>query len=106
MTSVFRQNPGDGEMWIEAFEAKYEGKGKRFGRAELGFFVGALHGTVFGSRFISFRDCILCGLVRGTLSLGFERWLNGRGRKGLTWATGSDGFTRELLLRRASHRLP
>jgi hypothetical protein len=34
MTSVFRQNLRDGEMWIEAFEAKHEGEGKVFGREE------------------------------------------------------------------------
>lgn len=30
MTSALMQNPRDTEMWIEAFEAKFEGKGKSF----------------------------------------------------------------------------
>jgi hypothetical protein len=42
MTSVLRQNPHDGEMWIEAFESKYHGKGRPFGKRGVGFFVGAL----------------------------------------------------------------
>ena len=28
------ENPRDAEMWIEAFEAKFEGKGKEFTRED------------------------------------------------------------------------
>jgi hypothetical protein len=34
LTSAFMQNPRDTEIWIEAFEAKYEGKGKPFGKED------------------------------------------------------------------------
>jgi hypothetical protein len=41
-TSVLRQNPRDGEMWIEAFESKYHGKGRPFEKRGVSFFVGAM----------------------------------------------------------------
>ncbi len=34
MTSLLVQNPLDGEMWIAAFDAKYQSKGKVFGGEE------------------------------------------------------------------------
>lgn len=40
MMSVFRQNLRDGEMWIEAFEAKFQGKGREFGREEWDALLG------------------------------------------------------------------
>jgi hypothetical protein len=34
MTSVFRRNSHEGEMWIEAFGVKHDERGKVFGREE------------------------------------------------------------------------
>lgn len=39
MMSVM-ENPMDGEMWIEAYEAKYFGKGKPYGREEWDQLLG------------------------------------------------------------------
>ena len=38
--SVYVGNPRDAEMWIEALEAKYEGKGRPFGRKEWDQLLG------------------------------------------------------------------
>jgi hypothetical protein len=32
--SLFNENPRDAEMWVEAMEAKFEGKGNPFTRAD------------------------------------------------------------------------
>jgi hypothetical protein len=37
---MFKQNTRDSEMWIEAFKAKYEGKGKVFRREEWNSTLG------------------------------------------------------------------
>ena len=42
--SVYVGNPRDAEMWTEALEAKYEGKGPPFGRKEWDQLLG--HVTV------------------------------------------------------------
>ena len=34
------ENPRDCEMWQEAYDAKFHGKGKRFGRAEFDKLLG------------------------------------------------------------------
>lgn len=72
MMSIFRQNLRDGDMWIEAFEAKYEGKGKCFGPDEwdqlLGHYMGCM---VSDLAFSHCRNVFWCGLVRGTM--GFAR---------------------------------
>lgn len=38
--ALFNENPRDAEMWIEAFEAKFEGKGEPFGRQEWDQLLG------------------------------------------------------------------
>lgn len=40
MTSMLEENPRDSEMWVEAYEAKFEGKGKPFGREEWDQLLG------------------------------------------------------------------
>jgi hypothetical protein len=58
MTSVFNQNPKDAEMWIEAFSAKFEGRGKPFGREEWDRLLG--HCTVaMDSHVNSFSEDLL-----------------------------------------------
>jgi len=43
--SMLMENPPDSEMWVEAFEAKFEGKGT-FGRGRLGPATRTLSGTI------------------------------------------------------------
>ena len=38
--SILNDNPRDNEMWVEAFEAKFQGKGKPFERAEWDRLLG------------------------------------------------------------------
>lgn len=38
MASILNENPRDAEMWCEALEAKFEGKGKPFQRSD--WYVG------------------------------------------------------------------
>lgn len=40
MASVVHENPKDAEMWAEAFDAKYAGKGKPYGREEWDKLLG------------------------------------------------------------------
>jgi hypothetical protein len=40
MTSVLLQNPPDSKMWIEAYEAKFEGKGRPFTRDDWDQLLG------------------------------------------------------------------
>jgi hypothetical protein len=40
MVSVVEENPKDADMWVEAFEAKFEGKGEPWGRAEFDKVLG------------------------------------------------------------------
>jgi hypothetical protein len=39
------ENPRDNEMWMEALEAKYDGKGKPYGRAEFDKLLGHCQGV-------------------------------------------------------------
>lgn len=39
-TSTVQENPRDAEMWVEAFEAKFEGKGKPFRREDWDQLLG------------------------------------------------------------------
>lgn len=45
MCSIMKENPKDAGMWIEAFEAKFEGKGKLWGKEEFDQVLG--HCMVF-----------------------------------------------------------
>jgi hypothetical protein len=38
-------NPRDNEMWLEAIEAKFDGKGKPYGRAEFDKLLGHCQGV-------------------------------------------------------------
>jgi hypothetical protein len=40
MLSIIEENPKDSEMWVKAFQAKFEGKGKTFGREEWDQLLG------------------------------------------------------------------
>jgi hypothetical protein len=40
MVSMLNENPPDGELWVEAYEAKFEGKGKPYGREEWDKLLG------------------------------------------------------------------
>lgn len=39
-STVIRENPRDSEMWLEAYKAKFEGKGKPYGREEFDKLLG------------------------------------------------------------------
>ncbi len=40
MLSIMDENPKDADMWVEAFEAKFEGKGKPYGKEEWDKLLG------------------------------------------------------------------
>ncbi len=40
MVEMIRENPRDGDMWLEAYEAKVDGKGKPYGREEWDKLLG------------------------------------------------------------------
>ena len=45
MFSIVEENPKDTDLWVEAFELKFEGKGTPYGRAEFDQILG--HCMVF-----------------------------------------------------------
>jgi len=40
MLSIMGENPKDADMWVEAFEAKFEGKGKPYDREDWDRLLG------------------------------------------------------------------
>jgi hypothetical protein len=40
MCSIMKENPKDAKLWVEAFDAKFEGKGKPWGREEFDQVLG------------------------------------------------------------------
>jgi hypothetical protein len=40
MIEMVYENPRDGDMWLEAYEAKFEGNGKPYGREEFDKLLG------------------------------------------------------------------
>jgi hypothetical protein len=40
MIEMLEENPPDGEMWLEAYKAKFEGIGKPYGREEWDKLLG------------------------------------------------------------------
>ncbi len=77
MREVFKNNHGS--FWISALEAKYEGKGKEFGREDFDKFLGdysassdalmtieGLHLPTIGSQ--RYPGCTVCGRTYQSLS--------------------------------------
>ena len=65
MCSIMKENPKDADMWVEAFEAKFKGKGKPWGREEFDQVLGhcmvfLLLGSYFG---------LLCSRIKGSIRL-------------------------------------
>jgi hypothetical protein len=60
MCSIMKENPKDAEMWVEAFDAKFEGKGKPWGREEFDQVLG--HCMVF--LLFSVKSFVLTNLRR------------------------------------------
>jgi hypothetical protein len=44
MVELWEENPKDDDLWIEAYQTKFEGKGKKMGPQRMGRFTGPLHG--------------------------------------------------------------
>jgi hypothetical protein len=83
MTSMLEENPRDSDMWVEAYEAKFEGKGKPYGKEDWDQLLG---------------HCEVCRPQ--TTFLSYSRGLS------LTEQhLGRDGLARSRLSRRAHRRI-
>lgn len=84
MTSMLEENPRDSDMWVEAYEAKFEGKGKPFGKEDWDQLLG---------------HCEVCQPQTTFLSYS-------RGVSLTEQHLGRDGLARSHLCRRAHSCIP